>query len=66
MTSIFSTAESLICLQHVSKRDSKKLEQLGASQSDRKRILLDIYGSQVKGFLQFGLADAIDSEDFQV
>ena len=29
-------------------------------------MLSDIYGSQKNGFLQFGLADAIDVSDFNV
>ena len=60
LTSIFSKAESLACLQHVSESDNKKLDKLLASTSDKKCILSDIYGSQKNWFLQFGLADAID------
>ena len=66
LTSIFRRAESLVCLQHVSERDSKKLDKFLASTSDKKCILIDIYGSQKNGFLQFGLADAIDVSDFNV
>ena len=66
LATIFSRAESLVCLQHVSERDSKKLDKLLASTSDKKRILSDSYGSQKTGFLQFGLADAIDVSDFKV
>ena len=36
LTSIFSRAESLVCLQHVSESDSKKLDKLLASTSDIK------------------------------
>ena len=50
----------------MSERDSKKLDKLLASTSDKKRILSDIYGSQKNGVLQFGLADAIDAFDFSV
>ena len=46
-TRILSRAESLVCLQHVSERGSKKLDKL-ASTSDKKRILCDIYGSKKK------------------
>ena len=66
LTSIFSRAEGLFCLQHVSERGSKKLDKLFASASDKKRILSVIYGSQKNGFVQFGLADAIDVSDFNV
>ena len=65
LTSIFSRAESLVSLQHVSERDCKKLDKFLAS-TDKKRILSDIYGSQKNGFLHFGLADAIDVSDFSV
>ena len=41
LATIFSRAESLVCLQHVSERDSKKLDKLLASTSDKKRILSD-------------------------
>ena len=34
LATIFSRAESLVCLQHVSERDSKKLDKLLASTSD--------------------------------
>ena len=60
LTSIFSKAEGLVCLQHVSERDNKKLDKLLASTSDKKCILSDIQGSKKNRFLQFGLADAID------
>ena len=64
LTSIFSRAESLVCLKYVSERESKKLDKFLTSTSDKKRILSDIYGSQKNEFLQFGLADAIDVSDF--
>ena len=50
----------------MSERNNKKLDKLLASTSDKKRILNEIYGSQINGFLQFGLADAIDVSDFNV
>ena len=50
----------------MSERDSKKLDKLLASTSDKNRILSDIYGSQKNGFLQFSLANAIDVSDFNV
>ena len=64
LNSIFGRAESLVCLQHVSEHGNKKLDELLASTSDKKRILSDIYGSQKSGFLQFGLAVAIDVFEF--
>ena len=45
LTSILSKAETLVCLQHVSERDNKKLDKLFVSTSDKKRISSDIYGS---------------------
>ena len=48
LTRILSRAESLVCLQHVSERGSKKLDKILASTSDKKRILCDIYGSKKK------------------
>ena len=66
LISIFSRAEGLFCLQHVSELGSKKLDKLFASASDKKRILSVIYGSQKNGFVQFGLADTIDVSDFNV
>ena len=51
----------LVCFQHVTERDNKTSDKLLASTSDKKNILSDIYGSQKKkGFIQFGLANAID------
>ena len=38
LTIIFSRAYSLVCLQHVSERDSRKLDKLLASASDKKLI----------------------------
>ena len=50
ITSIFSKVESLVWLQHMSERDSKKLDNLLVSTSEKKPILSDIYGSQKMGF----------------
>ena len=66
LTSIFSKAESLVCLHHVTERACKKLDKLLASASDKKRILSDIYRSQKNGVLQFGLADARDVSGLNV
>ena len=59
--SILSKADQL----HVSERDAHRLDTLKASNQAKKRILSDIYGSQKDSLLQFGLADAIDEEDFE-
>ena len=50
ITSIFSKAESLTWLQHMSEHDSKKLDNILVSASEKKTILSDIYGSQKMGF----------------
>ena len=50
----------------MSERDSKKLDKLLASTSDKNCILSDIYGSQKNGFFQFSLGNAIDVSDFNV
>ena len=50
LTIIVSMAQSLVWLQHVSERNSKKFHKLLASTSDKKRILSHIYGSQKMGF----------------
>ena len=50
LTSIFSKAESLVCLQHVSERDNKKLDKLLASTSDKKHILVIYMEAKKTGF----------------
>ena len=65
LTTIFSRAKRLACLQHMSEFDSKKVEKLFASTPDKKRLLSDIYESKKDG-LQFGLVDAIDVFEFNV
>ena len=62
---IFKVAEILICLQHVSERDSEKLKDLGASHSNQRSILTDIYGCKVNSYMEQGLADSSDEDDFQ-
>ena len=49
LTGIFSRVESLVCLQDVSKYNSKKLDKLLTSTSDKKYILSDTYGNQKTG-----------------
>ena len=61
---IFRKSESLICIQHVSARDKIKLQKLGTSQRSILEILADIYGFQKQCYLESGLADAIDEEEF--
>ena len=62
---IFSRAESLWCTQHLEKNNLEELKCHCSNASDLQRIMADIYGSQNKVLLQNGLADAIDSVDFQ-
>ena len=62
---IFSREESLWCTQHLEKNNLEVLKRHRSNASDQQRIMADIYGSQNKGLLQDGLAEAIDSVDFQ-
>ena len=66
LISIFSRAKSLVWLQHVRERESKKSDKLFASTSDKKSIRCDICENQKTGSLQLGLADAIDASNFNV
>ena len=63
---IFSQADKLVCLQHLMERDAFKLQKLGATTKAKQRIMCDIYGSKQNRLLQFGLADADNTEDFNV
>ena len=62
----------LICVRHLMKADESKLEDLlpkaGRNIADRKlslsEILKDIYGSKVANFYEYGIAEAIDPDDF--
>ena len=58
--------EKLWCTQHEMERDAYKLDKKHASRTSKKRIMTDIYGSQVDSILQLGLAHAMNEEDFQV
>ena len=62
---IFNRAESLWCTQHLEKNDLEELKCHCSNASDQQRIMADIYESQSKVLLLDGLADAIDSADFQ-
>ena len=66
MTDIFRDADNVWCTQHSQERDALKLKSLGANERSRNRIMTDIYGSQDDVLLQNGLAEADDSEDFQI
>ena len=66
MTDIFRDADNVWCTQHSQERDTLKLKSLGANERSRNRIMTDIYGSQDDVLLQNGLAEADDSEDFQI
>ena len=63
---VFQNASHWYCTQHIQEADSRKLQKLGANQSTIKRILSDIYGSQVGLVEELGLADADDEQDFDV
>ena len=62
----------LICVCHLMKADESKLADLlpkaGRNIADRKlslsEILKDIYGSKVANFYEYGIAEAIDPDDF--
>ena len=62
----------LICVRHLMKADESKLADLlpkaGRNIADRKlslsEILKDIYGSKVANFYEYGIAEAIDPDDF--
>ena len=64
----------LICVRHLMKRDELKLRDLlpktGRNIADRRRatseIIKDIYGSKVDNYYEYGLAESIDSEEFDV
>ena len=66
MTDILKDADNVWCTQHSQERDALKLKSLGANERSRNRIMTDIYGSHDDVLLQKGLADADDSEDFQI
>ena len=66
MTDIFRDADNVWCTQHSQERDALKLKSLGANERSRNRIMTDIYGSHDDVLLQNSLADADDSEDFQI
>ena len=62
----------LICVHHLMKQDESKLADLlpktGRNAADRKlsssEIIKDIYGSRVANFYEYGIVEAIDSDDF--
>ena len=47
-------------------RDAFQLQKLHGTTKAKQRIMCDIYGSKQNRFLQFGLADADNPEDFNV
>ena len=64
--SIFPSAESMWCTQHLEKNDIEKLKGYCPCDADRKRIMTDIYGTQNSLLLENGLADAGNEKDFNV
>ena len=50
LTSIFSRAESIFCLQHVSERGNKKIDGLLASTSDKNAYLVIFMKVKKTGF----------------
>ena len=62
---VFSNAEHAWCTQHLQGRTAKKLQEMGVGQRNTNCIMSDLYGTQ-SGFLQqHGLADSLDTDDFQ-
>ena len=62
----FRGARSLWCTQHLENGDVEKLRALGCNQRVISRIMSDIYGTQNEVFVENGLADAEDEDDFEV
>ena len=54
------------CMQHLEKNDIEKLKEYCPCDTDRKRIMADICGTQNSLLLEHGLADAENEEDFSV
>ena len=65
LQSVLKEAEILLCLEHVKRRDGLKLNEMGATFFQKKSILTDIYGCQVKEYLEAGLADCSDELEFE-
>ena len=63
---------TLLCARHLMKRDESKLADLlpktGRNIADRKlsssEIIKDIYRSRIANFYEYGIAEAIDPDDF--
>ena len=64
LTAVFREADDLVCLQHVSKRDAKKINDLGGGERAVGEILLHIYGSKQQNYQESGLADSSDEDEF--
>lgn len=63
---IFQNAAKRRCVQLIMERDSIKLNKMGASLIQKKRILSDIYGSEQGQIFNVGLIDADSESDFEV
>ena len=64
----------LICVQHLTKRDEKELNELltktGRNTADRtcssREIIKDIYGEKDGNVYEYSIAEALDEDDFNV
>ena len=65
MKDLFINVESMWCTQHMENNDAEKLRSLGVNDKDRSCIMADIYGSQNEVFLQNGMADTENVDDFK-
>ena len=71
---IIPSVSRLLCVRHLKQRDEKKVDKLLArvhhSASDNQHakftILHDIYGNRTGGYYEFGLAEAINKDDFDI
>ena len=71
---VIPSISRLVCVQHLKARDestlSKLQEKTGRSSADKQHalsdILKDIYGSRNGNLYEYGLAEAMDIEDFDV
>ena len=56
----------LFCVLHLEKGDKSKLLQLNPKKGAIQRILADIYGCHYGAIKEYGLADSIEKDDFEV
>ena len=56
----------LLCVLHLEKGGKSKLLQLNPKKGAIQRILADIYGCHYGAIKEYGLADSIEKDDFEV